>query len=85
VREEFAQVNERLKGVDYDKINSNLKNGADRVTSGARTVVKGVARVIGAIMVAITGIWLGGLLVALLITLFATTAVAPVWYPYRGI
>ena len=82
VREEFAQVNERLKGVDYDKINSNLKNGADRVTSGARTVVKGVARVIGAIMVAITGIWLGGLLVALLITLFATTAVAPVWYPY---
>lgn len=82
VREEFNNVNDRLKNVDYDKLNTTFKSGADRVGSGVRSIIRAIGRVIGALLVFVGGIWLGGLLIALLITLFATTATAPFWYPY---
>lgn len=82
VREEFNNVNDRLKNVDYDKLNNNLKNAGGRVGSGVRSIFRVLGRIVGAFLVFIGGIWLGGLLIALLITLFATTATAPFWYPY---
>lgn len=82
VKEEFNNVNDRIKNADYDKLNSTLKHGAGRVGSGFRSILRFIGRVVGAFLVFVGGIWLGGLLVALLITLFATTATAPFWYPY---
>lgn len=74
VREEFANVNERY--------GNQFKTGANRAGSAARGIVSTIGRIIAAIVVFFTGIWLGGLLVALVVTLFATAATAPIWYRY---
>ncbi|MFP9099365.1 PspC domain-containing protein [Flavobacterium sp. RHBU_24] len=86
VREEFAQVSERLKNVDYDKIGSNVKTSFERVGHGVGDVFKSIFKVIGKILGGLLTLWagftLGALLVGFIIVLFATTSVAPGWYPY---
>jgi phage shock protein PspC (stress-responsive transcriptional regulator) len=86
VREEFNQVSDRLKNVDYDKIGNNVKTSFERVGHGVGGAFKSIFKVIGKILGAILTIWaglvLGTLLVFFIILLFATSSSAPGWYPY---
>lgn len=86
VREEFAQVSDRLKNVDYDKIGGNVKTGFERAGHGVGSMFKSIFKVIGKILGALLTVWaglvLGTMLVFFIIVLFATSATAPGWYPY---
>ncbi|MFP9113735.1 PspC domain-containing protein [Flavobacterium sp. RHBU_3] len=78
VREEFDRVGDKIKNTDF----SPLKTGAERVTSGLGKILNVLLRIVGAFIVTVSGIWLGALLVGMLVTMFATAATAPIWYPY---
>lgn len=86
VREEFAQVSDRLKNVDYDKISGNVKTSFERAGHGVGSIFKSIFKVIGKIIGALITVWaglvLGSTFVIFIILLFATSATAPGWYPY---
>jgi len=85
VREEIYNVSERFQNVDYDKIGQNVKSGAEKIGNGASTAVlailKGLAKVIGALITVFSALALGGLVITLIAALFSSTLVHSQWYP----
>jgi len=86
VREEIYNVSERFQNVDYDKIGQNVKSGAEKIGNGASVAVlailKGLAKVIGAIITVFSAIALGCLVIALIAALFSSALAHAQWYPF---
>ena len=86
VKEEFSQISDRLNNVDYDKLGTNVKNGAEKLGTGISTIVLGIlkafAKIIGAIITVFSALSLGGILILLIVVLFSTAMARAAWYPY---
>ncbi|KOS04619.1 phage-shock protein [Flavobacterium akiainvivens] len=86
VKEEFTILQDKLHSVDYDKIGSNVKTGAERLGNGISTVVLGIlkafAKILGALITVFSALGLGGVVVLLIMFLFTSTLVHQSWYPH---
>lgn len=69
VREEFDNVTEKVKNVDYDKMGNNIKSGAESIGTSIGEVFMSIfnifAKILGAFIVIISIIVLGGLVISL--------------------
>lgn len=86
VRAEYTILQEKLQNVDYDKIGSNVKSGAEKIGSGVSAVVLGIlkifAKIIGAFITVFSALGLGAAFVFLILILFTSTLTEQAWYPY---
>lgn len=89
IKEEFSDVQERLKNVDYQGFADKTKAGAERVGNSLgdllTTVFKVFARVFGAFLLFVSSISLIGLLVGIVISLFTASVVDFPWMSYADL
>ncbi|RZJ30445.1 MAG: PspC domain-containing protein [Flavobacterium sp.] len=85
VREEFANVSDRFKNTDFDRMGRNAKTGAERFASGLgdvfSTIFKVFAKILGAIIVVFSSLALAGLVIGLF-TLGSTSFFDVPWLNY---
>jgi hypothetical protein len=74
--------------VDYDKLGSNAKSGAEKLGSGIGSVFsalfKGFAKVIGALIAVSSAIMLGVVVVFFISLLFTSSLKSSMWHPWVG-
>jgi len=84
VREEFENVSEKIKNVDYDKYGNQIKTGAGKIGSSfadfIMTIFKIFAKFLGVLLI-MTGL---GVLMALLIGVFTLGTTSVIEFPWQG-
>ncbi|NGY37565.1 PspC domain-containing protein [Flavobacterium sp. XN-5] len=84
VREEFENVSEKIKNVDYDKYGNQIKTGASKIGSSfadfIMTIFKIFAKFLGILLI-MTGL---GVLMALLIGVFTLGTTSVIEFPWQG-
>lgn len=84
VREEFENVSEKIKNVDYDKYGNQIKTGAGKIGSSfadfIMTIFKIFAKFLGILLI-MTGL---GVLMALLIGVFTLGTTSVIEFPWQG-
>lgn len=77
VREEFENVSDKFKNVDYDELGNKVKSGAASVGSRLgdvfRSIFEAFAKVLGAIIVVISSVTLFGICIASIIAIFSSS------------
>ncbi|GEP50522.1 hypothetical protein FNO01nite_11940 [Flavobacterium noncentrifugens] len=85
VREEFDNVSQKFKNVNYDEMGNQVKTGAERfagsISEVFMSIFKVFAKVLGAIIVIIAATTLGGMLIGLF-TVGSTSFVDLPWQNY---
>lgn len=85
VREEFANVSDKFKNADYDKMGNQVKSGAEKFAGGVGEAFSGVfkvfAKVLGAIITVFAAMTLCGLIIALFMLISSSFVNAP-WQDY---
>lgn len=88
VKEEIDMIAVKLKNVDYDKLGSNAKTGAEKLGSGIGSVFSalftGFAKVIGALITVSSAIMLGVVVVFFISLLFTSSLKSSMWHPWVG-
>lgn len=86
VKEEIDSIAGKLQNVDYDKLGSNAKSGAEKLGNGIGTVFsavfKGIAKVIGALIAVSSAIMLGVVVVFFITLLFSSSLKNSMWQPW---
>jgi phage shock protein PspC (stress-responsive transcriptional regulator) len=86
VKEEIDTIAGKLQNVDYDKLGSNAKSGAEKLGNGIGAVFsaifKGIAKVIGAIIAVTAAIMLGVVVVFFITMLFTSSLKSASWHPW---
>lgn len=85
VREEFENVSDKFKNVNYDKMGNQVKTGADRIAGNIgeviMTIFRAFAKVLGAMITVFAAVMLVGLIIGLF-TLGSTSLVEVPWQNY---
>lgn len=85
VREEFDSISGKVKNVEYDKMGSQIKSGAERIGSSIGEVFMSIfnifAKILGAIIVVISIVVLGGLVISLF-TFGSISIIGMPWQSY---
>ena len=85
VREEFDNVSDKFKNVNYDKMGNQVKTGADRIAGNIgeviMTIFRAFAKVLGAMITVFAAVMLVGLIIGLF-TLGSTSLVEVPWQNY---
>lgn len=85
VREEFDNVSQKFKNVNYDEMGNQVKTGAERFAGGVSevfmSIFKAFAKVLGAIIVIFAAMSLGGMLIGVF-TVGSTSFVDLPWQNY---
>ena len=86
VKEEIDTIAGKLQNVDYDKLGSNAKSGAEKLGSGIGAVFsalfQGFAKVIGALIAVTAAIMLGVMVVFYFSLLFTSSFKNSMWHPW---
>ncbi|OIQ16200.1 MAG: hypothetical protein BM557_10025 [Flavobacterium sp. MedPE-SWcel] len=86
VREEFDALGNKIQSVDYDKLGSNAKSGAEKLGNGLGKVFsalfKGFAKVIGAFIIMFSTLALVGVIIGFFTMLFTSSMENSSFYPY---
>ncbi|OYQ38113.1 hypothetical protein CHU92_06500 [Flavobacterium cyanobacteriorum] len=89
VREEISGISEKLNNVDYNKLGTTARNGAEKIGNTIGDVFsfifKAIAKVVGAFIVILSAITLGSMVIGLFVLLFSSTMTEATWYPYMNI
>jgi len=77
VREEFENVSDKFKNVDYDELGNRVKSGAESIGSRLgevfTTIFGAFAKVLGAIIVVISSVSLFGICIASIVAMFSSS------------
>jgi len=77
VREEFENVSDKIKNVNYDELGNKVKSGAESVGSRLgdvfTTIFGAFAKVLGAIIVVLSSVSLFGICMASIVAIFSTS------------
>jgi phage shock protein PspC (stress-responsive transcriptional regulator) len=85
VREEFENVSDKFKNVNYDKMGNQVKTGADRIAGNIgeiiMTIFRAFAKVLGAMITVFAAVMLVSLMIGLF-TLGSTSLIDVPWQNY---
>jgi hypothetical protein len=85
VREEINSVSERLQNVDYGKIGTQARIGAERVGSSVgsafSSIFRALAKVIGAVITVFSAVTLGGMIIGFIVLCFWSAMPDSAWDP----
>lgn len=89
VKEEINTISDKIQNVDYGKIGSTARTGAERVGNTVGEIFsmlfKAIAKVMGALIVVTTSLALCSGAILLLFVIFSSGMPNAAWYPYMDI